>query len=396
MSMLKYSRMDFLCTCVGLLVLLVDIGLDIWAAVDFYQEGLWGPLAVLLLLLVGSSVLVQFYSWFWYRYEKFEMETRVEKWLRPRLKVLHLLQMGIFVRYAGVLESSIGSFFSRHSDPNDKAVYLKHDLSLLLIIETFSESCPQIVLMLSIILQKGQLDLVTVMKALGSVSAVAFSVTMYRHCLNSFLPENNKHSLRSWVVFFLFHLTLLLSRLVALSLFTSVMPFFIFSHFFGSWLLLFFCAWRSDTAIMDGHEGERLYRATAGLVWYFNWFNLVNGKTRKPMWLYHGYILVDICLLCGVWYWKMSTDPPGFVVPRAYAAATTAAVVVLYVFGLLLKVLYYKCYHPILRRRGSTERLLPNDEVDASDPDVVMGISEPGTQEHCNRRIEKLAENFYN
>ncbi|XP_061587567.1 XK-related protein 8-like [Cololabis saira] len=398
MSMLKYSRMDFLCTCVGLLLLLLDIGLDIWAAVDFYQEGAWGPLAVLLLLLVGSSVLVQVYSWVWYSYEKFQMETRVEKCLRPGLKLLHVLQMGIYIRYAGVLESSMGSFFSRHSRPSDKAVYLIHDLSLLQIIETFSESSPQIVLMLSIILQKGQLDLVTVMKALGSVSAVAFSVTTYHRCLDSFLPEKYKQSFLSWVVYFLCHLTLLLSRLVALALFTSVMSFFIFSHFFGSWLLLFFCARHSDTAFMDSHEGERLYRATVGLVWYFNWFDLVKGKTRKPMLLYHGFILVDICVLLGVWYWKMSTDPPGFVVPRAYAAATATAVVFLYVLGLLLKVLYYKCFHQILRRGGSTERLLPNDEMDPprSDPDFVMDISEPGTQEHCNRRIKKLAENFYN
>ncbi|XP_061597105.1 XK-related protein 8-like [Cololabis saira] len=405
MAMFKYSRLDFLCTCVGLVLLLLDISLDIWAAVGFYQEGAWGPLAVLLLLLVGSSVLVQVFSWFWYSYEEFQMETRVEKWLSPRLKLLHVLQMGIYLRHAGVLETSMGSFFSRSSDP--LAVYLSHDLSMLRIIETFSESSPQIVLMLSIILQKGLLDPVTVIKALGSVSAVAFSVTTYHRCLRSFLPEKAKQSFLSSVVYFLWHLTLLLSRLVALALFTSVMPCFIFGHFLCSWLVLFFCAWRSNTAFMDSPAGEWLYRATVALVWYFDWFNVVEGKTRKPTLLYHGYILVDICLLCGLWYWKMSTDPPAFVVPWVYAAATAGTVVALYVLGLLLKVLYYKRFHPNLRgdelRGVSTEVLQLGDEVDAprmlmqsaTVPDVVTDRCMPGPPAHCNRRMKKLAENFY-
>ena len=98
MSVFPYSRVDFLFTCVGLLLLLVDVGLDVWAAVSFYQQGAWGSLGVLLLLLGGSSVLVQVYSWLWYSYENFEMETCVERRLKPGLKWLHVLQLGIYLR----------------------------------------------------------------------------------------------------------------------------------------------------------------------------------------------------------------------------------------------------------------------------------------------------------
>lgn len=98
MSVFQYSRVDFLFTCVGLLLLLLDICLDVWAAVNFYQEGAWGCLGVLLLLLVGSSGLVQVYSWLWYSYEDFEMETSVETRLKPGLKLLHVLQLGIYLR----------------------------------------------------------------------------------------------------------------------------------------------------------------------------------------------------------------------------------------------------------------------------------------------------------
>lgn len=100
MGVFKYSPLDFLFICVGLLFLLLDIGLDILAAATFYQEKAYLPLAALLLFLLGSSALVQAFSWLWYSYDNFERETRVEK--SPsltQLRLLHVLQLGIYLRY---------------------------------------------------------------------------------------------------------------------------------------------------------------------------------------------------------------------------------------------------------------------------------------------------------
>ena len=41
------------------------------------------------------------------------------------------------------------------------AVYLTHDLSLLRLIEAFSESTPQLVLMITIIVQRGEVEPIT-------------------------------------------------------------------------------------------------------------------------------------------------------------------------------------------------------------------------------------------
>lgn len=61
-------------------------------------------------------------------------------------------------RHAGVFELSVCRFCTRHHKGEGFAVYLSHDLSMLRLMETFSESCPQLVLMLTIILQRNQLD----------------------------------------------------------------------------------------------------------------------------------------------------------------------------------------------------------------------------------------------
>lgn len=96
---LWFSPLDFLLTCVGLLCLLTDIVLDVFAVVSFYQTGAYVSLGLLLLFLVGSSVLVQVFSWLWYRYDDFKTETSVESSLGPaRLKLLHVVQLGIYVR----------------------------------------------------------------------------------------------------------------------------------------------------------------------------------------------------------------------------------------------------------------------------------------------------------
>lgn len=425
MGVFKYSPVDFVFTCLGLIFLLLDIVLDVWAVVSLYQEKAYVSLGVLVLFLVGSSVLVQIFSFLWYSYENFKMETTVGKDLTERqLKVLHVLQLGIYFRHAGVVEVSMRSFFSKMRDPDeDVAVFLSHDLSMLRLIETFSESAPQLVLVLTIILQRGQLDPWTVFKAIGSASAIACSVTMYHRSLRSFLPEKQKQVFVSSVVYFLWNLLLIMSRITALALFASVLPCFIFTHFICSWMVLFFFVWRSKTNFMDSTGGEWLYRVTVGIIWYFDWFSVAEGRTRYRTLLYHGYILVDISLLCGLWCWKMITEPTYYEILPSYATIIAVSVVVVYLFGLFLKMVYYKCCHPNLgmkKLKGDDTETSPTeslpavksceDEVDFRSPAAAedgstetdsgvqnrFGASPPAaTTKRCNKRMKQLAHNFY-
>uniref|UniRef100_A0A4W6EG28 XK-related protein n=1 Tax=Lates calcarifer TaxID=8187 RepID=A0A4W6EG28_LATCA len=354
MAVFKYNRVDFFFTCLGLIFLLLDIGLDIFAAVSFYQEKEYVSLGFLLLFLLGSSVLVQTYSWLWYSYENFKRDTKVESCLsKGQLRLLHYLQLGIYFRLCLCAASS-----QRPPTPEGFAVYLSHDLAMLRIIETFSESTPQLVLMLTIIDFLSSSS--SVLKAIGSASAVAFSVTTYHRSLRSFLTEKQKQPVTSSLVYFSWNLFIIMSRLSALALFASVLPCFIFAHFVCSWLVLFFCVWRSKTDFMDTPCGEWLFRATVALIWYFAWFNVTEGKTRNRTLLYHGYKLADISLLCGLWCWKMSTEELYFQIPQREAIIVAVSVVALYIFGLFLKVIYYKFYHPNLYKEPAPA----GDEVD--------------------------------
>lgn len=67
----------------------------------------------------------------------------------------------LFPRHAGVLELSMEKLHDSSRDNDGFAAFLNHDLSMLRLIEAFSESAPQLVLMLTIILRQNQFDLVT-------------------------------------------------------------------------------------------------------------------------------------------------------------------------------------------------------------------------------------------
>lgn len=244
---------------------------------------------------------------------------------------------------------------------------------------------------------------------------MACSVTMYHRSLRAFLPDKKQQRIGSSVVCFLWNLLLIAPRLVALALFATVLPWFILVHFGCSWLMLCSFAWRAQTDFMDSDAGEGLFRATVGLIWFFSWFSVVEGKTRYKSFLYHSYIVADICLLCSLWCWRIYTKPPSFEIPFLSAIVTSVCIVVVYMLGLLLKLMYYKLYHPNIGKHEVQESITADlsngqevilmhskvgeDTVDSLQMDSLAFRSMPfppePVQKRQNKRMMKLADNFY-
>lgn len=79
MTSLMESSLDVLKSSMGLPLFLLDIMLDFKALINFYNEGSYVSLGVLLLVLFSSSVLAQIYRWLWYKYVDFEMHIASRK-----------------------------------------------------------------------------------------------------------------------------------------------------------------------------------------------------------------------------------------------------------------------------------------------------------------------------
>ncbi|XP_048057085.1 XK-related protein 8-like [Megalobrama amblycephala] len=336
--------LKYLYVLVGLLFFLLDIALDIWTVVSFYQNGDYVYMAVMIFLLLGSSVLLQVFSWLWYSDCLDELETKVETFAKKHIliKPFHFLQLGVFLRYAGVIEMSTKHLL--HRTKRERKPDLNRDLHMLRLFEAFSESAPQLTLMMYRVLQRGELELITGLKILTSAAAIAFTVAMYHRSMRAFLQEKEKMSWISTGVYFLWNLLLIIPRVSALALFCTVLPCYIIAHFLSLWMLLVLGAWSQKTDYMKSPGWEWLFRATVGLIWYFSWFKVSTGSIKLKAVLYYCVMGLDTSMLLGFWCWKVfeytacwSSLNPYIVIPTLLG---------LHFAGIILKIIYYRWFHP--------------------------------------------------
>uniref|UniRef100_A0A0S7EQZ3 XK-related protein n=1 Tax=Poeciliopsis prolifica TaxID=188132 RepID=A0A0S7EQZ3_9TELE len=146
------SIWSFFLDMLGLALFVLDIVLDFKTLVTFGVNREYGHLAVLLVLLVGSAVLTHTFSWLWYKDDEFSMMTNLERILYPNLGFLHIFHLGIYIRHAAVAAASMENVRFQSEELTKIIKYRKHDQRILGIFEAYSESAPQVVLMLSIAL----------------------------------------------------------------------------------------------------------------------------------------------------------------------------------------------------------------------------------------------------
>lgn len=394
----KYSLLDFFFTLIGVCTFLFDVGSDLWVAKEFYTHGefIWCGLFVGFMLI--SSVVIQLFSWFWLQYDRglkdFESQASAGNVVlfsgAKRVKLLlflHVCQLGFFIRHISAIWQGFRVWW-RKGCGSEFAVYLTHDLSMLRLIETFCESAPQLTLMMYIMLHSDHPRLVQYVSVGASTTSIAWMVVDYHRSLRSFLPDKDNQGWLSSVVYFFWNLFLIGPRVASVALFASVLPNFIAAHILILWPVFVVWAWRQGTDFMDSPAGERLYRATIGLIWYFSWFNVAEGDTRDRSLIYHIFIITDTSILLTTWWFYRDTETT-----QSYAFSLIISIPLCYVLGLLIKVLYYCCFHPKLWRPADLGKTT-YDVTDGVEPSV--DVQADSASDHAiNKRMSRHAANFY-
>uniref|UniRef100_A0A8C1P448 XK-related protein n=1 Tax=Cyprinus carpio TaxID=7962 RepID=A0A8C1P448_CYPCA len=310
------------------------LSLDIWAVVSFYQDGAYVYMAVMIFLLLGSSVLLQVFSWLWYSDSLDKIETKVEKFAKSHLliKPSHFLQLGLSINVNENCESLVYSLNQ-----------------FILNIDSFSNTttvfCSEPQHILVILFNYMQCFFVSGLKILTAASAIAINVALYHRGMHVYGSKARKMSLISTGIYFLWNLLVIIPRVTALALFCSVLPSYIIAHFLSLWMLLVLVAWSQKTNFMKSPGWEWLFRAAVGLIWYFSWFNVSKkGNIKVKMVLYYSFMALDTVMLLGFWCWKVfeyagcwSSLNPYIVIPTLLG---------LYVIGILVKLIYYRWFHP--------------------------------------------------
>ncbi|KAI5087478.1 XK-related protein 8 [Silurus meridionalis] len=391
-----YSWLDFVFTVIGVCTYVFDVGSDLWLAQEFFRRGeiFWFGLLIGFMLL--SSLIVQMFSWFWLKYD-LQLQTfqtthkhmilfGSTRCLRLTC-FLHVLQLGFFFRHVSAIWQGFCVWW-RGEPGSEYAAYLTHDLSLLRLIETFCESSPQLSLMIYILIHNNHATIIQYVSITASVVSVAWAVVDYHRSLRFFLPEKSKQSWQSSGVYFLWNLFLIGPRIVCVSLFTSVMSYLVFVHFLLLWLVFVLWAFLQDTKFMDSKAGEWLYRATIGLIWYFSWFNIVDGRTRYRSIIYHGFILTDSAILVLTWWFFRDPERS-----RSYSLILLILILLTYLIGLMVKMIYYCCFHPKLGQ--NQEPMMVSDVPDGLAAQGTVTEMDSGKSEIFSRRMARQAESFY-
>lgn len=216
-------------------------------------------------------------------------------------------------------------------------------------------------------------------------------VVDYHRSLRSFLPDKAKQGWGSSLIYFLWNLLLIAPRVATLALFSSVLPGYIGAHFLLLWFVFVLWVWRQKTDFMDSVAGEWLYRATVGLIWYFSWFNVAEGRTRGRSIIYHSFVTVDGVILLVTWW--CYRDP---VQSEPYALALLIALPLTYLLGLLFKAIYYCCFHPKLWGPPVRDPGLPDDLPDADVSFRAFPIQDVTVSAQLvNKRMGRHATHFY-
>ncbi|KAK9957212.1 hypothetical protein ABG768_011476 [Culter alburnus] len=385
----KYSWLDFVFTVIGVCTFLFDVGSDLWVAKEFFTHGDFMWFGVLVGFMLMSSVIIQLFSWFWLKYdrplENFESQASSgnivllsEAKREKLLLLLHVCQLGFFIRHLSAIWQGFRVWW-RGGSGSEYAVYLTHDLSMLRLIETFCESAPQLTLMMYIMLRNNHARMVQCVSVVASTTSVAWMVVDYHRSLRSFLPDKDKQGWLSSVVYFFWNLFLIGPRVAAVALFASVLPCYIAAHFLSLWPFFVLWAWRQGTDFMDSTGGEWLYRATIGLIWYFSWFNVSEGHTRGRSFIYHTFMISDTGILLATWWFYRDAERT-----QSYAISLIISIPLCYVLGLMVKVLYYCCFHPKLWWPPDLGKF-SDDVSDGGEPHSFMqadGVSDGGEEPH--------------
>ncbi|XP_029023483.1 XK-related protein 8.3 [Betta splendens] len=394
----KYSWVDFAFSVMGVCTFLIDWGSDVWVATEFYRRGDIFWFGVLVALMLLSSVVVQMFSWFWLKYDRRLPEFSAESGagtvlFGDRVKIsclLHLLQLGFLFRHISAIRQGFRVWWLKQ-EGSEYAVYLTHDLSMLRLIETFCESAPQLTLMIYVMLSANKARTFQFVSIAASLTSIAWMVVDYHRSLRSFLPDKAKQSWGSSFMYFLWNLLLIAPRVAALALFASVLRGCIAAHFALLWVVFVLWAWRQRTDFMDSMDGEWLYRATVGLIWYFSWFNVAEGRTRARSLIYHVFITSDGVILLLTWW--LYRDP---LQTESYDLALIISLPLTYLLGLLLKALYYSCFHPKLWRPPAPDTKPGDDHPDAQVPFRDFSIQDRTlSSQLLNRRMACHAAHFY-
>lgn len=417
----RYSLLDCCWVLCAMLVFFSDGATDLWLAVDYYLKRDYWWFGLTLVFVVVPSVVVQVLSFRWFVYDYSDSNSssgaaaaaaaaaggdfnfltkgsvkrgagstagaravptaasssrsgpqtccRVCMWLFQ--SIIHILQLGQVWRYLRSLYLGVQSRWrSEHERCHFhwQMMFESTDINMLRLLETFLKSAPQLVLQLSIMIQRNQVEPLQGLSASASLVALAWVIASYQKVLRDSRDDKMSLSYKAVIIQILWHLFTIGARTIAFALFVSVFQLYFGIFIVTHWCIMTFWIIQGETDFCMSKWEEIIYNMVVGIIYIFCWFNVKEGRTRYRMFIYYFITLTENAALTVLWYLYRDPQTTDF-----YGLIIVCVVVCSFALGMFFMFIYYCLLHPNGPIFGSQWGCVGDEgpEPTAIPPDVV-------------------------
>lgn len=344
----KYTILDGLCVLCSVGSFLFDTGSDIWVAYRHYNDGSYWYFGLTVAFIMVPATIMMGFSFRWYLLDLKQHGKHPSKLQWFVRTAFHLLQLGQVVRYVDAL---IYGLKSARSKSEQREFYRRSaeedvDASMLRLFECFMEATPQLILQICILARDyphQEEDFWTMVaqnvSIVTSLVSVAWSLASYNKSLRLVIEDKANMRWRGAAVYFLWRLFVIVPRVLALGLFASLFPLYMFLVCGLRWLVM--SAWiiSMKTQFYENRVEELVYNLVLGVVFIFCYLNPVDTPTRFRMSAFYVGTFVENTILLGVFY-AYSPSDIWYKVPAVLGGTLC------FFLGITFMVIYYLLLHP--------------------------------------------------
>ncbi|XP_055508636.1 XK-related protein 7 [Leucoraja erinacea] len=234
------------------------------------------------------------------------------------------------------------------------------DINMLRLLETFLKSAPQLVLQLSIMVQRNHIGSLQGLSAAASLLSLAWMIASYQKILRDSRDDKMPMTYMAAITQILWHLFTIAARVIAFSLFASVFQLYFGIFIVSHWCIMTFWIIHGETDFCMSKWEEIIYNMVVGIIYIFCWFNVKEGRTRCRMFTYYFITFLENAALTVLWY--LYRDSP---ITDFEALIIVCVVFSSFALGIFFMFIYYGALHPNGPMFGSQGGCIDGGEQEA-------------------------------
>ncbi|NWX57880.1 XKR9 protein, partial [Promerops cafer] len=360
--MMEFTKQNFFFLVGGMIIYLVDIGVDFWVASRYFCQGQYSWSILILCFRGLSSIITQIFSYEWFKNDWEGSDTGKLK----LVFLVHLFHCGIFIRYWFALKYGCQVAFKQRSsrgaseaDPSNliqkQAIDAVTDINMLRVFKTFLETTPQLFLQIYIFMEHGTTHFYQYAAIMMSFCGISLSMVDYQISLRKSLPEKDDFRVLSKFIYLFYKLLTITSWILGISLITLLSVRISVILLIFLWICGFTWTLKQHTTFCKSKKMEYLYRTVVGIILIFSFFNIKERRTKVCISIYYAtHTVVILGILLVYMFWKPS------IIKEIRFTIVSILTISSLVLGIIFLVVYYSHFHPTAYCRPQT----CSDEVD--------------------------------